>query len=74
VIYGLAYEQVMPLLSGWRRAGNVTFSDLMHVEPWLVIVLFMELTLGTFYWIERGRLMGASGLGTHEPVATRPLE
>jgi uncharacterized protein len=74
VVYGLVYEQVMPVLSRWGRAGNVTFSDLMHVEPWLVIILFVELTLGTFYWVERGRLARASGLGTHEPLVTRPLE
>ena len=74
VIYGLAYERMMPVLSRWGRSGNVTFSDMMHVEPWLIIVLFVELTLGTFYWLERGRSARVSGPGTHEPLATRPLE
>jgi hypothetical protein len=74
VVYGLVYEQMMPVLSRWGRAGNVTFSDVTHVEPWLVTALFVELTLGTFYWIERGRLVRARGLGTHEPLATRQRE
>jgi hypothetical protein len=54
VVYGLAYERVMPVLSGWGRAGNPTFSDLLHVEPWLVIVMFAEVACLTFYVVERG--------------------
>lgn len=54
VVYGLAYERVMPAVSRWGRIGAVTLADVAHVEPWLVVVLFVELTLLVFYLIERG--------------------
>ena len=55
VLYGFAYERVMPALSSWGRVGAVTFADVLRVEPWLVIVFFAELALLVFYVIERGR-------------------
>jgi hypothetical protein len=55
VVYGLAYPRVMPALSGWARAGDVTLADWLRVEPWLVIVLFVEVALITFYVLERAR-------------------
>lgn len=54
VVYGFAYEGIMPPLSRWARIGATTFAQLLHVEPWLVIVLFAELAFLTFYFIERG--------------------
>ena len=54
VVYGLEYERVMPWLTRFGNLGNVTFAGLLHVEPWLVVLLFAELTLLVFYVIERG--------------------
>lgn len=55
IVYGLAYDRVMPPLSRWARVGAVTFADLLRVEPWLLIALFCEVVLLTFYVLERGR-------------------
>ena len=54
VVYGLEYERVMPWLTRFGNLGNVTFAGLLRVEPWLVVLLFAELTLLLFYAIERG--------------------
>jgi uncharacterized protein len=54
LVYGLMYERIVPALSRWGHVGAVTLATLLHVEPWLVIVLFAELATVTFYLIERG--------------------
>jgi hypothetical protein len=59
LVYGLMYDRIVPALSSWGRAGAVTFATLLHVEPWLVIVLFSELVTITFYLIERGSTVAA---------------
>lgn len=53
VVFGLAYPRVMPALSGWARKGEVTLPDWIRVEPWLLIALFVELSLLTFHLLER---------------------
>ena len=53
VSYGLAYDRFRPALTRVGRLGNVSLSDVLHVEPWLVVVLFAELTLFGFYALER---------------------
>jgi hypothetical protein len=58
LVYGLGYEQIMPTLSSWAHAGTVTFATMLHVEPWLVILLFFELVVVIFYLVERGGLTG----------------
>lgn len=52
--YGLKYEAVMPTLTRWWRLGSVGVADWLHVEPWLVLLLFGELAGLLFYVIERG--------------------
>lgn len=54
LLYGFAYDRVMPALSAVARLGNVTFAETLRVEPWLVVALFLEITLLTFYVLERG--------------------
>jgi hypothetical protein len=53
VVYGATYERVVPWISRVGNAGSVTFAGLLHVEPWLVVALFVEVALLTFYAIER---------------------
>lgn len=53
VIFGLAYESIMPAVSRWGHTGEVTIASALHAEPWLVIALFAELTLLSFYVLER---------------------
>ncbi len=55
ILYGLAYDRLVPALS-LGRLGAVTLPQMLHVEPWLVIVLFAELSLLTLYVIERRSL------------------
>jgi hypothetical protein len=54
VVYGLIYQRVMPTLFRAGNLGASTFAKLLTVEPWLVIALFVELAMLTFYVIERG--------------------
>ena len=54
VVYGLEYERVIPWITRFGNVGNVTFAGLLHVEPWLVVLLFTEVTLLVFYVVERG--------------------
>jgi hypothetical protein len=64
VVYGLAYERIMPALTKWGGLGPVTFAGAVRVEPWLVILIFAELIGVTFYFVERrasiGRRAGAA--------------
>jgi uncharacterized membrane protein YedE/YeeE len=53
VIYGLAYDRVMPSLARWSRIGAITFAEMLRAEPWLVVALFVEVVLLVFYVIER---------------------
>ncbi len=47
VIYGLAYDRVMPVVA--RGARSITLPQLLDVEPWLVVLLLAELALLGFY-------------------------
>lgn len=48
VFYGLAYEKIMPRLATAMRLGEVTIPELVHVEPWLVVIVFAEVALLIF--------------------------
>jgi hypothetical protein len=63
ILYGLEYERVMPWLSRLGNVGNITIASLIHVEPWLVIALFVELAILTFYLIDRGWMITARRAG-----------
>jgi hypothetical protein len=52
VLYGLLYDRVMPVLA--RTARATTLPEVVHVEPWLTVVLFAEIALLAFYALERG--------------------
>jgi uncharacterized membrane protein YedE/YeeE len=49
VVYGFGYERVMPALTRLGRAGTVTLADQLHVEPWLVVALFVEIVAVVFH-------------------------
>jgi uncharacterized membrane protein YedE/YeeE len=50
--YGLVYERIMPLLA--RTARATTLPEVLHVDPWLTVVVFAEIALLAFYVLERG--------------------
>ena len=65
VTYGLVYERVMPILA--RTARAITLPALLHVEPWLTIVVFGEVALLFFYAIDRRSVssnVGGAGRGS----------
>ena len=53
VLFGLTYEQVFPAISGVANFGNVTLPELWNVSPFLLILLFILMSLLLFYMIDR---------------------
>ncbi len=49
ILYGLTYPQVFPKISALANLGSVVLADLIHANPWLLIILFTEITLILFY-------------------------
>ena len=47
--YGLTYQQVFPKISAIANLGSTALPDLFHVNHWLVIILFTQITLLLFY-------------------------
>lgn len=66
LVFGLTYPAFFPWLSRQANYGAVTFAGLLGASPWLVIVVFAEVTVLLFYFIERGvaRRAGAGGATT----------
>jgi uncharacterized membrane protein YedE/YeeE len=61
VVYGLLYDRVMPLFASAAHAA--TLADVLHIDPWLAVVLFAEVALLAFYAIDHGlRRHGARGI------------
>jgi uncharacterized protein len=54
LVFGGNYGSIMPALSRWGRLGAVTFADALRVEPWLLVILLVELSALILYVIERG--------------------
>ncbi|MFO0649011.1 MAG: YeeE/YedE thiosulfate transporter family protein [Polyangiales bacterium] len=54
VLFGLSYPLFFPKLARIARLGSVTAAQALHVEPWLLILVFCELGLLLFYVLERG--------------------
>ena len=53
VVYGLVYERLMPALASTLRLGEVTLPELLHVEPWLFVIVLTEATLLLFHITRR---------------------
>lgn len=53
VLFGLSYPLYFPPLSRVARLGSVTAAQALHVEPWLLVIVFCELGLLLFYTLER---------------------
>ena len=52
-IYGLIYPSVFPAISAIANSGNVVLSTLWDVNVWLLIGLFVSMSLLLFYLIDR---------------------
>ena len=55
-IYGLIYPSVFPAISAIANSGNVVLSTLWDVNVWLLIGLFVSMSLLLFYLIDRAGL------------------
>jgi hypothetical protein len=53
VIYGLTYQQVFPQISSLANIGSTVIPDLWDLNPYLVVLLFAEISLLLFYLIDR---------------------
>jgi hypothetical protein len=56
ILFGLTYQQVMPVISGIANSGNVILPELWNISTFLFIVLFALISLFLFYLIERAGL------------------
>jgi hypothetical protein len=56
ILFGLTYQQVMPVISGIANSGNVILPELWNVSTFLFIVLFALISVFLFYLIERAGL------------------
>lgn len=54
IVFGLTYSAVYPTVANVGDLGPITMMQALHVDAWLVVVLFWELALLLFYAIERG--------------------
>jgi len=54
VLFGLTYPSIYPQVATIANLGSVSLMQLFHVDGWLVVMLFWEMTLLLFYAIERG--------------------
>ncbi|HSQ62032.1 MAG TPA: YeeE/YedE thiosulfate transporter family protein [Polyangiaceae bacterium] len=59
ILFGMTYSKVFPALAGPANLGSVTVMQALHVDGWLVVILFWEIALLLFYLIERGPLRPA---------------
>lgn len=55
-VYGLTYPQVFPQISKLADYGNTTFAAVWNLNVWLVITVFVLMSLLLFYLIDRAGL------------------
>ncbi len=53
VFYGATYQNVFPSISKIVNLGGAILPSLFDVNLWLVILLFVLITLTLFYFLER---------------------
>jgi hypothetical protein len=52
--FGLTYESVFPVISRLAAYGNVTLGQLWNVNSWLLITVFVGMSLFLFYLLDHG--------------------
>ncbi len=53
VLYGATYQQVFPSISKIINLGSAILPSVFDVNLWLVVSLFVLITLTLFYFLER---------------------
>ncbi len=53
VIFGLTYQQVFPSIQKIANVGPVVIPDLWNLSPYLLVTVFLVMSLLLFYAIDR---------------------
>jgi hypothetical protein len=53
LLFGITYSKVFPAIAGVANLGATSAMQALHVDGWLVVILFWELAVLLFYEIER---------------------
>jgi len=56
ILFGLTYEQVFPQIAAIANYGSITIPELWNLNPYLVVILFVLVSLLLFYLIDRAGL------------------
>jgi len=52
-IFGKTYTSFFTKISQIGNFGSITIPELFHVNTWLFIIFFVEMTLVLFYFLEK---------------------
>jgi len=55
-LYAEAYPFLKRTVLGWGNLGKVRIPEVLHVSPWVVIVVFAILAVALCVWFEKKRL------------------
>ncbi len=53
MIFGATYQGVYPAISPIANIGSVTLPDVLGIDLWLTITLFVLICVTLFYFLER---------------------
>ncbi|MGE5590694.1 MAG: hypothetical protein ACM3ZA_08800 [Bacillota bacterium] len=53
ILFGLSYNSVYMPIYKLANIGPVTMASLWNVSPWLIILLFTQVSLLLFYFFEK---------------------
>jgi len=51
--FGETYTSIFTKISRIGNLGSITIPELFHINTWLFIILFVEITLVLFYFLEK---------------------
>lgn len=52
-LFGATYTKFFTKISKIGNLGSVTIPEVLHVNQWLFIIFFVEMTLVLFYFLEK---------------------
>jgi len=52
-LFGKTYTAVFTKISQIANFGSISIPELFHVNQWLFIIFFVEMTLVLFYFLEK---------------------
>jgi len=52
-IYAEVFPSIRDSVLSWGSEGSITLSQIIGVNPWIVIIVFVAIGLGLFRWLEK---------------------